>query len=82
MTEHTPLTVEQVFAAARAFSDRRAQHEEIRATPNGDRTRVEITGVRHDKGAIIGAIVRLVIGRRVVADHLRHSPIDVERGAR
>lgn len=144
--EHTSLTAEQVLAAARDFSDRRAQlwpdvhlehfevHElsdtsaevtegnpepfgfiwerlhydwsepgrvkavvtdsnvfhpgstwEIRATPNGDRTRVEIIGVRYVKGAkgtIIGAIIRLGIGRRVVANHLRHFLAEVERGAR
>lgn len=58
---------------------------EIRATPDGDRTRVEIIGVRHvkgAKGAIIGVIIRLGIGRRVVADHLRHFLAEVERGAR
>lgn len=146
VTEHTPLTAEQVLAAARDFSDRRAQlwpdvhlehfdvHElgdtsaevtegnpepfgfiwerlrydwsepgrvkavvtdsnifhagstwEIRATPNGDRTRVEISGVRNvkgAKGAIIGALIQLGIARRVVADHLRHFLTEVEQGAR
>lgn len=145
VTEHTPLTADQVLAAARDFSDRRAQlwpdvhlehfevHElgdtsaevtegnpepfgfiwerlcydwsepgrvkavvtdsnvfhpgstwEIRAKANGDRTRVEIIGVRHvkgAKGAIIGAIIRLGIGSRVVADHLRQFLGEVERGA-
>ncbi len=146
VTEHTSLTAEQVLAATRDFSHRRAQlwpevhlehfevHQlgdtsaevtegnpepfgliwerlrydwsepgrvkavvtdsnvfhpgstwELRATPNGDRTRVEIIGVRHvkgAKGAIIGAIIRLGIGRRVVADHLHHFLAEVEHGAR
>lgn len=58
---------------------------EIRATPKGDRTRVEIIGVRNvkgAKGAIIGAIIRLGIGRRVVADHLRHFLAELERSGR
>ncbi len=58
---------------------------EIRATPDGDRTRVEVIGVRNvkgAKGAIIGAIMCLGIGRRVVADHLRHFLAEIGRRAR
>lgn len=54
---------------------------EIRAKLNGDRTRVEIIGVRQVKGAKGGAIIRLGIGSRVVADHLRHFLGEVEQGA-
>jgi hypothetical protein len=55
---------------------------EIRATPNGDRTRVEIIGIRTvkgAKGAIIGAIIWLGVARRIVADHLRHFLAELER---
>jgi hypothetical protein len=53
---------------------------EIRATPDGDSTRVEIIGIRNVKG-VKGAIIRLGIARRIVADHLRHFLAEVERNA-
>jgi hypothetical protein len=146
VVEHTPLPPDQVLAAARDFSARRAElwpdvhlehfevHElgdtyaevtegnpepfgfiwerlrydwsqpnrvtatvtasnifrpgstwEIRATSEADGSRVEVLGVRHVKGvkgAIIGCIIRLGIGKRVVATHLRHFLATVAEAAR
>lgn len=48
---------------------------ELRASREGERTRVEIIGnrnVKGVKGAILGVIIWLGIGHRVVASHLRH----------
>jgi hypothetical protein len=48
---------------------------EIRATPSGDGSRVEVIAVRHLKGLrgrILAPFFPLGLARRSVADHLRH----------
>lgn len=54
---------------------------EIRATPHNGGSRVEVIGVRRVKGlkgALIGVLIRLGIGKMTVASHLRHFLSEVE----
>ncbi len=58
---------------------------EPRATANGSGSRVELVAVRHvkgPKGAVIGALIRLGIAKRIVAGHLRHFLSQVEERPR
>jgi hypothetical protein len=54
---------------------------EIRATPAGGGSRVEVIGVRHlrgFKGRLLAPVFPLGLAKRTVADHLRHFLSKVE----
>jgi hypothetical protein len=58
---------------------------EIRATPAGGGSRVEVIGVRHlrgVKGRLLAPFFPLGLADKTVADHLRHFLSKVEEGGR